>query len=356
MTFSLVRRIVIKERAKFPRRLYTSEGSNLPTWKETPDCPVISTEDFPNLRREELAGQRTLRIAILGLPNAGKSTLVNQLVFRPVCAASSKVHTTRIMADAIYCQENTQLVFIDTPGLVTKNKSNEFNLEKSFSTHPGESIKRADIIGIMQDAYNTFSGCKINSQIMEILERSKAIPSILILNKVDIIKKKEILLKLVKSLTSKEGWPHFKDIFMVSALTGDGVEDLRTYFLDCAKPRNWDYERHIFSNQSFEDLIVQTVKAKLLDSLPNELPYILKPEMEHFTIRPDGSISSIVLIDCPSDRIAKLVLGRRAIRVKTIAQECEQNLLNAFQTPVKIKLDVKFKGFLQVFPVWTPSC
>lgn len=128
----------------------------------------------------------------------------------------------------MYTKDKTQLLFIDTPGLVKKNECKKYKLEESFLRDASLAIKGADIIGIIQDISFIKTRSFLHKHIIEVLKNAdNTIPSILIINKVDTIKKKDLLLQLVKSLTSEENWPHFKDVFMISALTGDGVVDLR---------------------------------------------------------------------------------------------------------------------------------
>lgn len=118
---------------------------------------------------------------------------------------------------------------MDTPGMVSKKESNKFNLASSFRTDPKTSLRAADIVGIVQDAENVYTRHKIDPKILDLLTEDirDKISIILIINKVDRLKKKEILLDLVNTLTKSKMSPDFYDIFMISALTGDGIDDLR---------------------------------------------------------------------------------------------------------------------------------
>ncbi|XP_032680626.1 GTPase Era, mitochondrial [Odontomachus brunneus] len=291
-----------------------------------------------SVRREN---EKCLKIAILGAPNVGKSTLVNQLIKRSVCATSSKVHTTQAKADAIYSEGNTQLIFMDTPGMVSTNVSKRYKLTTSFRRDPKNSLQTADIVGLVQDSHNVFSRHKIDPDIQGLLEKVEdKIPMILILNKVDKLKKKNTLLHLVTVLTKAKTSLKFTDVFMISALNGDGVDDLRTYLLDSAKSQGWCYEGHMYSNQTCEEIIQQTVRAKLLDNLPQELPYNMQVKLEHFDPGPDDSISVLVSIICPNKRICGMVV-KHTERLKNIAVIAEQELQHAFRTLVKLKINVQ---------------
>lgn len=139
------------------------------------------------------------------------------------------MHTTQIKADAIYCEDDTQLIFMDTPGMVSMTECKRYNLASTFRNDPKVSLAAADIVGIVQDAQNIYTRDKINPNILEILTEKilKKIPMILIFNKVDKLKNKEVLLHLVNILVKNKKSLKFSDIFMVSALTGDGIDDLR---------------------------------------------------------------------------------------------------------------------------------
>lgn len=138
------------------------------------------------------------------------------------------MHTTQTKADAIYSEGDTQLIFMDTPGMVSTKEFKRYKLATNFQTDPKVSLNAADIVGIVQDAQNVFTRDKINPNILELLTQiNKEIPTLLIFNKVDLLKKKHILLHLVNVLTKSKISLEFSDVFMVSALTGDGVDDLR---------------------------------------------------------------------------------------------------------------------------------
>jgi GTP-binding protein Era len=287
---------------------------------------------------------KSLKIAILGLPNAGKSTLVNQLIGRPICATSSKIHTTRSRAAAVLCTHDTQLIFIDTPGLVGQRDFKKYKLEDSFKNDPKNSIKEADVVGVVQDMSNVRAREIINDKILSLLKLlENKTYSILILNKVDTLKNKKLLLEIVRKLTQEDVWPHFSDVFMISALTGDGVDDLRNYFLDSAKCRNWDYDGNTITDQSPANIIQQIVKAKILDDLSQELPYLISVYTEHIENCDDGSMNVIVNVLCPSIRIARMIIGRSGERVKQVAKEAEQKLCKVFQTAVRLKIIVPIK-------------
>lgn len=345
MLFTL-EKCMIRAGSRYIRRCFSKSVDSLTI--DSQEFITQQNDNFSSVRRKD---QKSLKIAILGAPNAGKSTLINQLIKRSVCPVSSKVHTTQTKADAIYCEDNTQLVFMDTPGLVSTKECKRYNLAGTFRHDPKVSLSIADIIGIVQDVHNMYTRDKINENILELLNDKvniiNKIPLILIFNKVDKIKKKEVLLHLVNILIKNNKSLKFSDVFMISALTGDGIDDLRTYLLDSAKPREWQYEGHIYSSHKCQDIIQQTVRAKLMDILPNEIPYILKVKLEHFDPGSDDNIITVVSVTCPRKNIARLLIRNHKTelignRIKQVAIMAEQELRHAFRTPVRLKLVVNF--------------
>ncbi|KAM0725143.1 GTPase Era, mitochondrial [Formica fusca] len=330
---------MIRAGSRYLRRCFSKTVATLTN--DSQELILQPHDNFASVRR------KCLKIAILGAPNAGKSTLVNQLIKRSVCPTSSKVHTTQTKADAIYCEDDTQLIFMDTPGMVSTKELKQYKLADTFRKDPKVSLAAADIVGIVQDAHNVYTRDRINSNILELLTEDiiNKIPMILILNKVDKLKKKEVLLQLVNIMLKNTKSLKFSDIFMISALTGDGIDDLRTYLLDSAKSRDWQYEGHIYTNHKCEDIIQQTVRAKLMDILPNEVPYNLKVTLEHFDTGADDNVMAVVTVTCPKKNIARLLIRRTANklignRIKQVAVMAEQELRHAFRTPVRLRLIV----------------
>lgn len=147
-----------------------------------------------------------------------------------MCAASSKIHTTRKKASAIFCTEDTQLIFFDTPGLVERKDFKKYKLEDSFTNDALISAKDADIIAVIQDITYPIFRESIDKKILDILkECHKDKTLVMILNKIDTLKNKKFLLEVVKNLT-EQTWPNFSDVFMISALTGDGICELRVRY------------------------------------------------------------------------------------------------------------------------------
>nr|AEE62789.1 unknown [Dendroctonus ponderosae] len=304
---------------------------------------------------------RLLKVGIMGVPNSGKSTIINHLMDRKACPTSSKVHTTRSAAMAIITLGDTQIVFLDTPGLINENEKKRFNLENSFLKDSKRALREADIVGVIHDVSNSHTRDRLDIKIINLLESNKDKPSILILNKIDMLKSKRKLLDITRLLTDNcvdgkpipghqqhsiklqfeketKAWPYFKDIFMVSALTGDGLPEVKKYLVDKSKPGEWLFPDNIWTDKSAEDIIQSSVQAKLLDFLPQEIPYSLTVEIEYFDINEKGVISTVVLVKTPSIRLSKLVAGAGYGKLRQIIQSVQEDLQNAFKNFVRISI------------------
>ncbi|NXX62397.1 ERAL1 GTPase, partial [Scopus umbretta] len=144
---------------------------------------------------------KVLRIAIIGAPNAGKSTLSNQLLGRKVFPVSRKVHTTRCKARGVVTYEDTQLIILDTPGLTNPFKAKRHKLDEAMLTDPWDSMKHADLVLVLVDVSDHWTRNCLSKEVLKCLSQFPQIPSVLVLNKVDLLKKKFILLELVTELT-----------------------------------------------------------------------------------------------------------------------------------------------------------
>ncbi|XP_019872109.2 GTPase Era, mitochondrial [Aethina tumida] len=300
--------------------------------------------------------ERLLKVAIIGKPNAGKSTFINHLMDRKVCPTSRRVHTTRHKSSAIFTSDDAQIVFLDTPGLVNDRELKKFNLEKSFTKDCKSSLQEADIIGVIHDASDAYTREVLDIKVIKSLESHKNTPSFLVLNKVDLLKSKRKLLDLTRLLTEncldgkpnskmstkiktdKRGWPYFKDIFMVSSLMGNGIREVKNYLINQAKPNKWLFPPEMWTNEAPESLIIKAVQAQLLNFLPQEIPYILKPTLEFYEVNETGKISCVVLVKAPSERVSKLVAGAGDGRLRQITEIVQNDLQLAFKNYVRIQI------------------
>lgn len=320
-----------------------------------------------------------LKVAIIGAPNAGKSTIINQFVKRRVFAISKKVHTTKVCARAVLNHRNKQIVFLDTPGLVSLNESERYKLGKSFISGGEEAILEADLIGVIHDVSNSSSRSSLDPKVLRLLNIYQDKESLLVLNKIDTLKSKSQLLDLSKKLTGgkmksnasediskepvseielqqiikkKQYWENFSEVFMVSALLGKGMQDFKNYLLSKTYPGEWIFPPDIYTDQDPVTMIEEAVHSKLLEHLPEEIPYNVNVQLEYLDMEKEELISAVVLVQCNSSRLVGLIKGIKGGRIKIIADEAEQAIADAFLTDVHLKLVITEKKSLKVENAW----
>ncbi|CAG9784997.1 unnamed protein product [Diatraea saccharalis] len=310
---------------------------------------------------------KVVNVAILGAPNSGKSTLINNIVERKICAASSKVHTTTKMIRAMYFKDDTQIIFLDTPGVVSTKEQKKYKLPESMIAACQKSLRCANVIGVVHDVSNPYTKDVLNYDVMDMLKLVEDIPSFLIINKVDKLKSKKQLLAIIRNLTNgliagnpipgsekkkkkeqfEKGYSNFSDVFLVSSLKGDGVSDVRDYLINNAKPAAFQYNPEEWTDQSPESLIKEAVRAKFLDFLSQEIPYHIKIELEYYEEREEeDKIICCVLAECPTDRLVRLIGGAGGGRINQIKSNVRNDLMDLFkkQVSIDIKLITKEKN------------
>ncbi|XP_016976620.1 GTPase Era, mitochondrial [Drosophila rhopaloa] len=315
--------------------------------------------------------QRSLHVAVIGVPNVGKSTFINNTVNHRVCPTSAKVHTTRKSSSAICTTGQTQLVFYDTPGLVTQHEIRKHHLDQNFKSAYRHAIQHADIIAVVHDASNGWTRKELHPTVLDTLKAYSNLPSFLVLNKIDALKSKRTLLDLIKTLTNdtltagKRGaarntvvdplakevrlnkrettWSHFSDVFLVSALTGSGLPELQNYLVGQAKPRAWKYPADKRTDSSPEAQIVESVRARLLDYLPQEIPYNLKCDLEYYSVEKNVIYTS-VQVQCPTTRIERLICGEGNGKLRQITERVTSDLVEMFGQAVSLTISTVSKG------------
>ena len=201
-------------------------------------------------------------IALIGAPNAGKSTLLNALVGSKVSIVSRKVQTTRALIRGIAIEGQAQLIFVDTPGIFSPRR----RLDRAMVTTAWTGAHEADLVGVLIDARNG-----IEDEAEEILRRLGDVKTlrVLILNKIDAVSK-EKLLAFAKDANAAA---KFEATFMVSALTGDGVGDLKTWLAQRVPYGPWLYPADQISEAPMRQLAAEVTREKLFERLHQELPY-----------------------------------------------------------------------------------
>jgi GTP-binding protein Era len=271
-------------------------------------------------------------VALIGAPNAGKSTLLNQLVGTKVSIVTHKVQTTRAIIRGIALHRGAQIVFVDTPGIFRPKK----RLERAMVETAWGGARDADLVALLVDARKG-----LDEEASAIIDRLGEVrqPKALILNKVDTVRH-DSLLALTAAANQRVA---FERTFMVSALTGDGCGDLLDYFADAVPAGPWLYPEDQVSDLPMRNLAAEITREKLFLRLHQELPYASTVETEKWEERPDGSarIEQTIYVDRDSQR--KIVLGKGGETVKAISMAARQELTEILERPVHLFLFVKVR-------------
>ncbi len=272
-------------------------------------------------------------VALVGAPNAGKSTLLNQLVGEKVSIVTPKVQTTRTRITAICMAGQTQIVFVDTPGIFAPKR----RLEKAMVRAAWSGAHDADLVVLLVDAARGVDGDTV--RITDGLKRAGR-QAILALNKVDVVKKP----KLLALAAALEAEARFTDIFMISALTGDGIDDLKGVLADRLPTGPWHYPADQLADIPERLLAAEITREKLFLRLHQELPYASTVETERWQERPDGSVRIEQVIYVQRDTQKPIVLGKGGRTIKTIGALARAEMEQMFDRRVHLFLFVKVRA------------
>jgi GTP-binding protein Era len=282
--------------------------------------------------KESNAPTRCGFVALIGAPNVGKSTLVNALVGSKVTIVSPKVQTTRTLVRGIAMEGRSQLVFIDTPGIFAPRR----RLDRAMVTSAWSGAHDADIVALLIDAK---SG--IDEEADAILGRLGDVASrkLLILNKVDLVQKP----KLLALAQEANGRAPFAATFMVSALTGDGIGEVKAWLAAQAPEGPWHYPEDQISDAPLRSLASEITREKLFNRLHQELPYRSTVETDSWKELRDGSvrIEQTIFVERESQR--KIVLGKSGQSIKAIGAEARSEIAKIIDQPVHLFLFVKVR-------------
>ena len=270
--------------------------------------------------------------ALVGAPNAGKSTLLNQLVGAKVSIVSRKAQTTRAMVRGIAIEGPAQIVLVDTPGIFKPKR----RLDRAMVASALSGAADADVIALLVDARKGLDE-EVEAILAQLVENKT--PKILVINKVDIIAR-EKLLALATELNARGA---FEETFMVSALTGDGVGDLRKALARRMKPSPWLYPEDQLSDAPLRLLAAEITREKIYDRLHDELPYQSTVETDSWTQQKDGSARIEQTIFVARDGQKRIVIGEGGRTIKAIGQAARLEIAEAADQPVHLFLFVKVR-------------
>ncbi len=285
-----------------------------------------------------MSGGRTTRcgfVALVGAPNAGKSTLLNRLVGSKVSIVTPKVQTTRTRVSGIYVAGDVQLVFVDTPGIFAPRR----RLERAMVEAAWSGARDADTIVVLVDGKR---GVDADAQRIVDGLAAKHRHAILALNKIDLVSR-SALLPLAAELDAAGVFTH---TFMISALTGDGVDDLRAHLKDRAPAGPWHYPGDQLSDMPLRLLAAEISREQLFLRLHQELPYALAVETEGWEERGDGSVRINQLVYVLRESHKPIVLGKGGRQIKAVGTAARIELEELLERRVHLFLRVK------VSPKW----
>lgn len=272
-------------------------------------------------------------VALVGAPNAGKSTLINRLVGAKVSIVTPKAQTTRARVLGIVLRGESQLIFMDTPGIHSARR----RLERAMVDSAWRGVADTDHVALLVDA----SGGR-RADVKAIIDQLSKLgrSAILVLNKIDLVPR-TALLELSEDLNAAG---LFSETFMISALTGDGVEDLLDYLAQHASRGPWLYPEDQLSDMPQRLMAAEITREKLFLQLHQELPYSLTVETEAWEERRDGSVKIDQVVYVQLDSQKAIVLGNSGRRIKAVGEAARHELEEMYGRRVHLFLFVKVRA------------
>jgi GTP-binding protein Era len=271
-------------------------------------------------------------VALIGAPNAGKSTLINRLVGTKVSIVSHKVQTTRSIVRGIAMFGRSQVIFVDTPGIFRPKR----RLDRAMVETAWGGAHDADLVAVLIDAAKG-----VDAEAEALLEKLVEVPQpkILLLNKIDTVKR-ESLLPVTAQVNEKF---KFDRTFMISAATGDGLDDLTAYLAQAVPAGPFLYPEDEVSDVPIRQLAAEVTREKLFERLHQELPYASTVETESWKEQKDGSIRIEQVIFVERDSQKKIVIGKGGETIKAISMAARKDIAEIAEKPVHLFLFVKVR-------------
>jgi len=280
----------------------------------------------------EQLSKRAGFVALIGAPNAGKSTLMNQLVGAKVSIVTHKVQTTRSIIRGISIHNQTQIIFVDTPGIFKPRRT----LDTAMVSSAWVGAHDADIVALLVDCERG-----ITEAVRDILKSLNKIkqPTILLLNKIDCVSR-DVLLALAAKANEIVS---FERTFMISALKGDGCTDLLDYLAKQLPEGPWLYPEDQISDLPMRQLAAEITREKLFLRLHQELPYASHVETENWKAEPKGGVRVEQVIYVERESQKKIVIGKKGATIKAISMAARKEISEAIDEKVHLFLFVKVR-------------
>ena len=274
-------------------------------------------------------------VTIIGEVNVGKSSLLNILVKKDVSIITHKSNTTNKQIKGIKSYKNSQIVFIDTPGLyINKGKTN-----RNFLSEIWSAVTEADFLCIVVDGNRT-----VSNVVYQLLEQinEKNLPKkriILAINKIDLISKDK-LLKKTQEINEKY---EFDKIFMISALKNDGIDDLLNWFTKHLPQKNWSYPSHIISDQSFDQQLNEKTRQIILLRIHDEIPYSIEVSSDNIINVSKSKLRIFQSIYVHNQRHRSILIGKKGETIKSISIGARKKIEKFTNKKIDLFLEVKIK-------------
>lgn len=273
-------------------------------------------------------------IALLGAPNAGKSTLMNRMVGAKVSIVTPKAQTTRTRVTGVAMAGDTQLVFVDVPGVFVAKQ----RFEQSMVSSAWNAARSADVVLFLHDARK-----KPDEETEAVLTRLKQLekPSLLAFNKIDAVADKKVLLERTVWFNERLMW---QEIFMISARKGDGVSDLRQALAERMPASPYLYDPEALTDMPMRLIASELTREQCFLKLQEELPYTLTVENEKYETRPDGSVEIHQNIIVQNERQKTILIGKGGAMLKAIGARARSEISKLTGTPCHLYLFVKVRA------------
>jgi GTP-binding protein Era len=276
-------------------------------------------------------------VALIGAPNSGKSTLTNALVGAKVAIVTHKAQTTRGPVLGIALEGMSQIVLVDTPGIFHPKR----RLDRAMGAAAWARAEDADLVALVIDSERGLDKAGLDAWLDPVLEDLPQVkrPVIAVLNKIDLVPR-PALLELASALTGRHG---FARVFMISALTGDGVPDLKSYLAEAVPPGPWLYPEDQLTDAPLRQAAAEITREKLFLRLHDELPYSLTVETNDWKELRDGSVRIEQTIYVMRDSQKKIVIGAHGATIKEISMAARKEIGEMAGAPVHLFLFVKVR-------------
>ncbi len=289
------------------------------------------------MTEEQAKDTRCGFVALIGAPNSGKSTLTNALVGAKVAIVTQKAQTTRGPVLGIAIEDKSQIILIDTPGIFQPKR----RLDRAMGTAAWARAGDADLVALVVDSERGLEKGALDSWLDPVLAELRNVkrPVIAVLNKIDLVPRPG-LLELAAALAERHD---FARMFMISALNGDGVQDLKSYLAQAVPPGPWLYPEDQLTDAPLRQAAAEITREKLFLRLHDELPYNLTVETDQWKELRDGSVRIEQTIYVTRDGQKKILLGAKGATIKEISMAARKDIAEIAGTAVHLFLFVKVR-------------